>query len=79
MTVWVGYTQTSVEYERAPRCGRDEDTRSGTLLRFSIDAISSPRGALRDGYPGRLRVSFFAFLAIPYVVADLLPASTCRA
>lgn len=41
MTVWVGYTQTAVPYERAPRAAGTTKYPLRRMLTFSLDAISS--------------------------------------
>jgi dolichol-phosphate mannosyltransferase len=41
MTVWIGYTQTAVPYERDARFAGDTKYTTRRMLRFSLDAISS--------------------------------------
>ncbi len=41
MTVWVGYTQTAVPYEREPRAAGATKYTPARMLAFSLDAISS--------------------------------------
>jgi polyisoprenyl-phosphate glycosyltransferase len=41
MTIWIGYTQTAVPYERDPRFAGETKYTMRKMLRFSLDAISS--------------------------------------
>lgn len=41
MTVWVGYTQTAVEYERAARAAGETKFTLRRMVRFSLDALVS--------------------------------------
>jgi dolichol-phosphate mannosyltransferase len=41
MTVWIGFTQTAVPYERGPRMAGETKYTARRMLRFSLDAISS--------------------------------------
>src|SRR3954468_23958224 len=41
MTVWIGFTQTAVPYERDPRYAGETKYTARRMLRFSLDAISS--------------------------------------
>jgi glycosyltransferase involved in cell wall biosynthesis len=41
MTVWVGYTQAAVPYEREARATGNTNFTPGRMLRFSLDAIAS--------------------------------------
>ncbi len=41
MTVWVGFTQTAVPYDRDPRHGGETKYTARRMLSFSLDAISS--------------------------------------
>lgn len=41
MTVWVGYTQAAVPYERSARAAGRTKFTPGRMLRFSLDAIAS--------------------------------------
>jgi dolichol-phosphate mannosyltransferase len=79
MTVWVGFTQSAIEYERDPRhAGRTKYTLS-KMVRFSLDAISSfSHAPLQAATVLGFVFSFVAFLAIPVVIAlkifgDYLP------
>jgi polyisoprenyl-phosphate glycosyltransferase len=69
LSVWVGFTQTSVPYTRDPRYAGDTKYRWGTLLRISLDAISSfSHAPLQLASLLGFAVSFVAFLGIPYVL-----------
>jgi|HigsolmetaAR202D_1030399.scaffolds.fasta_scaffold06653_3 Glycosyltransferases involved in cell wall biogenesis len=73
MTVWVGFTQSSVEYDRDPRYAGETRYRWRTLLRISLDAISSfSHVPLQIATVVGFIVSFIAFLGIPYVVVSRL-------
>jgi dolichol-phosphate mannosyltransferase len=69
MTVWVGFTQTAVTYDRDPRYAGETKYTVRKMLRFSLDAISSfSHTPLQLAtYLGFL-FSGLAFLAIPVVV-----------
>lgn len=68
MTVWVGYTQSSVPYRRDPRFAGETRYRWRTLLRISMDAISSfSHLPLQLATLLGFAVAGLAFLAIPYV------------
>jgi glycosyltransferase involved in cell wall biosynthesis len=70
MTVWVGYTQTAVPYERAARAAGETKYTLRRMLSFSLDAISS--FSLRPLQLATL-IGFlcaaFAFVLIPVVIA----------
>lgn len=73
LTVWVGFNQASVPYRRDPRFAGE--TRYGwrTLLRISVDAVSSfSHAPLQLAGVLGLIVSFLAFLGIPYVIGAQL-------
>lgn len=71
LTVWVGYTQSSVLYERDARYAGETRYRWRTLLRISLDAISSfSHVPLQIATLMGFAVSFFAFLGIPYVIVS---------
>jgi glycosyltransferase involved in cell wall biosynthesis len=73
MTVWVGYRQSSVPYDREPRAAGDTRYRWRTLLRISLDAISSfSHTPLQIATVVGFVVSFLAFLGIPYVIVNRL-------
>jgi glycosyltransferase involved in cell wall biosynthesis len=70
MTVWVGFTQTGVPYERAPRfAGRTKYT-PRRMLRFSLDAVSSFSHAPLQAatYLGFV-LAAVTFVAMPVIVA----------
>jgi dolichol-phosphate mannosyltransferase len=73
MTVWVGYRQSSVPYDREPRAAGETRYRWRTLLRISLDAISSfSHTPLQIATVVGFVVSFLAFLGIPYVIVNRL-------
>ena len=73
MTVWVGYRQSSVPYDRDPRYAGDTRYRWRTLFRISLDAISSfSHAPLQIATVIGFIVSFLAFLGIPYVIFNQL-------
>jgi len=69
MTVWVGYNQTSIPYERDTRYAGETKYTLRRMLRFSLDAISS-----FSNLPLQLAMllgfvfSIIAFLAIPVAI-----------
>src|SRR3954447_4561632 len=73
MTVWIGFTQTAVPYQRAARTAGETKFSLRRMLRFSFDAISS-----FSYFPLQLAtvlgfiISAFAFLAIPLTVVARL-------
>jgi glycosyltransferase involved in cell wall biosynthesis len=73
MTVWIGFTQTAVPYQRAARTAGETKFSLRKMLRFSFDAISS-----FSYFPLQLAtvlgfiISAFAFLAIPLTVVARL-------
>jgi glycosyltransferase involved in cell wall biosynthesis len=69
MTVWVGFQQSSVPYDRDARYVGDTRYRWRTLLKISLDAISSfSHVPLQIATLLGFAVSFIAFLGIPYVI-----------
>jgi dolichol-phosphate mannosyltransferase len=69
MTVWVGFQQSSVPYDRDARYAGDTRYRWRTLLKISLDAISSfSHVPLQIATLLGFAVSFIAFLGIPYVI-----------
>jgi polyisoprenyl-phosphate glycosyltransferase len=73
MTVWVGYTQSSVAYDRDPRFAGETRYRWRTLLRISFDAITSFSSVpLQIATLIGFAVSAIAFLGLPYVVVGRL-------
>jgi glycosyltransferase involved in cell wall biosynthesis len=70
MTVWIGYTQTAVPYERDARYAGETKYTLGRMLRFSFDAISSfSHRPLQLATLFGFLVSLVAFVAIPVVIA----------
>jgi dolichol-phosphate mannosyltransferase len=73
MTVWVGFRQSSVPYRREARYKGTTRYRWRTLLRISLDAISSfSHLPLQLATLVGFLVSFLAFLGLPYVVVSRL-------
>ena len=71
MSIWVGYTQTSVPYTRSARHAGETKYRWRTLFGISIDALSSFSSApLQLATLLGFAVSFIAFLGIPYVIVS---------
>jgi dolichol-phosphate mannosyltransferase len=73
MTVWVGFRQSSVPYDRDARYAGD--TRYGwrTLLRIAFDGITSfSHTPLQIATALGFVISFLAFLGIPYVIVNRL-------
>ena len=69
MTVWVGYTQTAIEYERDARYAGETKYTLKRMLRFSLDAIVSFSSTpLQLATVFGFLVSAFAFLLVPLVV-----------
>jgi polyisoprenyl-phosphate glycosyltransferase len=70
MTVWVGFTQTAVPYERDARAAGETKYTLRKMLRFSLDAIASFSHLPLQlaTYAGLLSASV-AFIAIPIVIA----------
>ncbi|MGH2911980.1 MAG: glycosyltransferase family 2 protein, partial [Solirubrobacteraceae bacterium] len=69
MTVWVGFTQTAVPYERDARAAGETKYTVRKMVRFSLDAIASFSHLPLQlaTYVGLLSASV-AFVAIPVVV-----------
>jgi dolichol-phosphate mannosyltransferase len=73
MTVWVGYTQSSVPYVRDARYAGETRYRWRSLLRIALDGISSfSHVPLQIETLLGFFVSFVSFLGIPYVIASRL-------
>jgi polyisoprenyl-phosphate glycosyltransferase len=70
MTVWVGFTQTAVPYERDPRHAGETKYTLRKMLRFSLDAIASFSHLPLQlaTYVGIVSAGV-AFIAIPVVIA----------
>jgi dolichol-phosphate mannosyltransferase len=77
MTVWIGFTQTAVPYERDPRHAGATKYTARRMVRFSLDAISS-----FSWVPLQLATligflfSLVALLTIPVVIALRLAGET---
>lgn len=70
MTVWVGFTQTAVPYQRDARHAGETKYTLARMLRFSFDAISSfSHTPLQFATLLGFLFSFAAFLGIPVAVA----------
>ena len=70
MTVWVGYTQAAVPYNRDPRYAGETKYTLSKMLRFSLDAISSfSHRPLQVATWLGFFFSLIAFIAIPVVAA----------
>jgi dolichol-phosphate mannosyltransferase len=69
MTVWIGFTQTAIEYERDARYAGETKYTVRRMLRFSLDAIASFSHLPLQlaTYLGFL-ISGLAFLAVPVVI-----------
>ena len=73
LTVWIGFRQSSVPYVRDPRHAGETRYRWRTLMKISLDAISSfSHVPLQIATVAGFVVSFFAFLGIPYVIVNRL-------
>jgi dolichol-phosphate mannosyltransferase len=69
MTVWVGFRQVTVPYQRDPRYAGDSKFTLRGMLRFSIDAISSfSHVPLQAATVLGFLFSLVAFLAIPVAI-----------
>jgi dolichol-phosphate mannosyltransferase len=69
MTVWVGYSQTAVEYDRAARFAGETKFPVRRMLRFSLDAISSfSQTPLQIATLLGFVFSAIAFIGLPAVV-----------
>ncbi len=70
MTVWIGYTQTAVPYERDARYAGETKYTLSKMLRFSLDAMSSfSHRPLQLATLFGFVISTLAFIAIPVVIA----------
>lgn len=70
MTVWVGFTQTAVDYDRDPRFAGTTKYTPRRMVRFSLDAISSfSQVPLQVAMVLGFVFSGIAFLAIPVAIA----------
>jgi glycosyltransferase involved in cell wall biosynthesis len=69
MSVWVGFTQTAIAFEREPRAAGTTKFTFGRMLRFSFDAITSfSHRPLQIATLLGFAFSALAFLAIPLTV-----------
>ena len=69
MTVWVGYTQAAVPYQRDSRYAGETKYTLSKMLKFSLDAISSfSHRPLQLATLFGFLISTLAFVAIPVVV-----------
>jgi dolichol-phosphate mannosyltransferase len=69
MTVWVGFTQTAVPYERDARTAGETKYTLRKMLRFSLDAIASfSHLPLQLATYAGLMSASIAFVAIPIVI-----------
>jgi len=69
MTVWVGYTQAAVSYQRDSRYAGETKYTLSKMLKFSLDAISSfSHRPLQLATLFGFLISTLAFVAIPIVV-----------
>ncbi len=69
MTVWVGYTQAAVPYQRDERYAGETKYTLSKMLRFSLDAISSfSHRPLQLATLLGFLISTMAFVAIPVVI-----------
>jgi dolichol-phosphate mannosyltransferase len=70
MTVWVGFTQAAVTYQRDPRHAGETKYTLSRMLRFALDALASfSHAPLQAATILGFIFSFVAFLAIPVVFA----------
>ena len=76
MTVWVGFTQAAISYQRDARYAGETKYTLGRMLRFSLDAIASfSHLPLQAATVLGFCFSGVAFLAIPVVIALKLAGS----
>jgi glycosyltransferase involved in cell wall biosynthesis len=69
MTVWVGHTQTAIEYDRDPRYAGVTKYTLGKMIRFSLDAIVSFSSTpLQIATLFGFFCSAIAFLLVPLVI-----------
>lgn len=69
MTVWVGYTQTAIEYDRDPRFAGETKYTLSKMLRFSLDAIASfSHVPLQVATLLGFLCAFIAFMGIPVAI-----------
>jgi len=76
MTAWVGYAQTSVEFDRDPRLDGETKYTLGRMVGLSFDAISSfSHIPLQLAMWFGFAISAFAFACIPLIVVLRLAGS----
>ncbi len=69
MTVWVGFTQTAVEYKRDPRYAGETKFSVGKMMRFALDAIASfSHVPLQMATIAGFLFAAMAFLGIPLAI-----------
>ena len=69
MTVWVGYRQRAIAYDRDPRFAGETKYTLGRMVRFSFDAMTAfSRAPLQLATYLGFAISLLAFLAIPVVL-----------
>src|SRR3954454_3723400 len=69
MTVWVGFTQTAVPYDRDPRYAGETKYPVRKLIALAIDGVSSfSRAPLRIAAVIGFAVSGLAFIGIPTAI-----------
>jgi polyisoprenyl-phosphate glycosyltransferase len=69
MTVWVGYRQRAIAYDRDPRFAGETKYTLGRMVRFSFDAMTAfSRAPLQLATYVGFAISLLAFLAIPVVL-----------
>ena len=69
MTVWVGYTQTAIEYTRGPRRAGTTKYPLRRMVRFALDAIASfSHVPLQIATVVGFVIALFAFLCIPVAI-----------
>jgi dolichol-phosphate mannosyltransferase len=79
MTVWIGFTQTAIEYERDARYAGETKYTIRRMLRFSLDAITSfSHLPLQLATYLGFMISGLAFLAIPVVIGLRLAGEYVR-
>jgi dolichol-phosphate mannosyltransferase len=79
MTVWIGFTQTAIEYERDARYAGETKYTVRRMLRFSLDAIASfSHLPLQLATYLGFMISGLAFLAIPVVIGLRLAGEYVR-
>jgi dolichol-phosphate mannosyltransferase len=71
LSLWVGYTQSSVAFRRDPRFAGRTSYGWRSMIRYSLDALTSfSRAPLHLATLLGFGASFLAFLGIPYVIVN---------